>query len=85
MKQFEYVISDPNGIHARPAGQLIAEMKKFNSKVTFACGDKSADGSQLFALMKMRVKQGEKLLVSLDGPDEDAALEAAKVFLAANL
>ena len=28
MKTFEYTITDPVGIHARPAGELVKEAKK---------------------------------------------------------
>ncbi len=31
MKEFEYTITDPQGIHARPAGLLVKEAKKFES------------------------------------------------------
>lgn len=33
MKQFEYVITDPVGIHARPAGLLVKEAKQHESKI----------------------------------------------------
>ena len=29
MKKFDYVITDPVGIHARPAGLLVKEIKKY--------------------------------------------------------
>lgn len=85
MTEFAYTITDPNGIHARPAGLLVARMQEFQSAVSFAHGEKSADGKKLFALMKMRVKQNDTLVVRAEGPDEEAAIEAAKVFLQANL
>jgi phosphotransferase system HPr (HPr) family protein len=85
MKEFEYTITDPNGIHARPAGLLVARMQEFTSAITFSSGEKSADGKKLFALMKMRVKQNDTLTVKAEGPDEEAAVEAAKTFLQANL
>ena len=34
MKSFEYTITDPVGIHARPAGVLVKEIKKYASTVT---------------------------------------------------
>lgn len=34
MKKFEYVITDPVGIHARPAGQLAKIAKGLDSTVT---------------------------------------------------
>jgi phosphocarrier protein len=85
MKEFEYTITDANGIHARPAGLLVAKMQGFASAITFACGEKSADGKKLFALMKMRVKQNDTIVVKAEGPDEDAVIETAREFLKANL
>ena len=37
MKTFEYTIKDELGIHARPAGMLVKEVKNYDSKVTITC------------------------------------------------
>ena len=43
MKQFQYVITDPVGIHARPAGLLVKAAKALDSTVTIEkVGGKSA-------------------------------------------
>ena len=42
MREFKYVITDPEGIHARPAGLLVKEAKQFNSTITLECGGKKA-------------------------------------------
>ena len=34
MREFKYVITDPEGIHARPAGDLVKEAKKYECKIT---------------------------------------------------
>ncbi len=34
MKTFEYTIKDELGIHARPAGMLVKEVKNYDSKIT---------------------------------------------------
>ena len=34
MKSFEYTVKDELGIHARPAGLLVKEAKKFQSECT---------------------------------------------------
>ena len=34
MKEFKYVITDPEGIHARPAGELVKAAKEFQSAIT---------------------------------------------------
>ena len=34
MKEFKYVITDPEGIHARPAGEMVKAAKEFQSAIT---------------------------------------------------
>jgi phosphotransferase system HPr (HPr) family protein len=85
MKEFSYRIKDLLGIHARPAGLLVKQMQGYASVVVITRGADSCDGKKLLALMRMRVKHGETITVKAEGPDADAAIEAAKVFLSANL
>jgi len=85
MKEIFYTIKDPNGIHARPAGLFVRKMQEFKSVITIKRDEQSADGKKLFALMKLRPKCGQSLVITAEGEDEDAAVEAAREFLAANL
>ncbi|GHV23899.1 PTS galactitol transporter subunit IIC [Spirochaetia bacterium] len=85
MQEWTYTITDANGIHARPAGILVEQLQKFNSVVTISLGDKSCDGKRLFALMKLRVKNGNTISVKIQGDDEEAAAATAKKFLQENL
>ena len=80
MKEFSYVIQDPEGLHARPAGLIVKLAQTFNSAVTFQANDKSADGKRLFAVMKLAVKCGQELRVTVEGEDKDAALGALERF-----
>ena len=47
MKKFEYVIKDEVGIHARPAGLLVKEAKKYQSKVSITKDGKSAEATKI--------------------------------------
>jgi phosphocarrier protein len=85
MKEYAYTITDPVGIHARPAGLLVKELSRFSSGITISRGADSCDGKKLLALMKIRVKQGETIVINAEGPDEEAAVEAAKAFLSAHM
>ena len=78
MKEFNYTINDPNGIHARPAGVLVKEVKGFESSITVWKGDASCDMKKLMKLMGMGIKQGDTITVKVEGADEDAAVEAVK-------
>ena len=85
MKQFTYTISDPLGIHARPAGMLAKEAKKFTSVCTITKGEQTKKLTQLMMLMSMGIKQGDAVTIQAEGADEDAAIEALKAFFEANL
>ena len=85
MKSFEYTITAPVGIHARPAGVLVKEIKKYTSTVTVAKGDKAVNALKLMALMGMGIKQGDTVKVTIEGADEDTAAAAIEEFFKANL
>ena len=63
MKEIKFTVTDPLGIHARPAGILVKEAKKFSSKITVWKGDKSCDMRKLLALMGMAVNQNNEKTV----------------------
>lgn len=85
MKSFEYVIKDELGIHARPAGTLVKEVKKFESRITIQKGGRTVEASKLMAMMGMGVKCGDKVIITAEGADEDAAIEQMEAFMKNNL
>lgn len=86
MKSFDYIITDPVGIHARPAGILVKEVKNYtDSVVTLTRGDKTVSLLKLMALMQLGVKQGDTVTVSVEGGDEEAVCAAIEDFFKANL
>ena len=85
MKTFHYVIKDAVGIHARPAGLLVKEAKKYESRITLTKDGKSAEATKLMAVMGLGVKCGQTVEVSVEGADEEIACEAVKAFFEANL
>ncbi len=84
MKEFTYTITDPVGIHARPAGLLTKEVKKYASTFTLTKGDKSADMSKLMKLMSLGVVQGDTVTIKVEGPDEETAAAAVEQFMKDN-
>ena len=85
MKSFSYTVKDELGIHARPAGMLVKEVKNFQSKVTLEKDGKSVDASRLMAVMGMGVKKNQTVTITVEGADEDAAYDALKSFFETNL
>lgn len=86
MKSFEYTVKDEMGIHARPAGILVKQLTSVKSsvKIEVKAKDKSADAKRLMAVMKMAVKQGDTVTVTVEGEDEDTAAPQIEQFFKEN-
>lgn len=85
MKEFNYTIKDEVGIHARPAGLLVKEAKKYESKIVIMKEGKSAEATKLMAIMGLGVKCGQTVKVEISGADEESAYEDVKAFFESNL
>ena len=85
MKSFSYTVKDELGIHARPAGMLVKEVKNFKSKVTLEKDGKVIDAARLMAVMSMGVKKDQTVTITVEGTDEDAAYDSLKSFFETNL
>ena len=85
MKEFTYVIADKLGIHARPAGMLAKEAKKYESEIRIKKEEKEVQATQLIMLMSLGVKCGDEVTISIDGVDEDVAYVAMLAFMENNL
>ena len=85
MKEFKYVVTDNEGIHARPAGELVKAAKAFESTIKLNKDGKAADCKRVFALMGLAVKQGQTVTITVEGSDEDAAATAMESFFKTTL
>ena len=85
MKSFTYVINDELGIHARPAGLLVKEAKKYDSKIILSKDGKSVEATKLMAVMGLAVKCGNTVEVMIEGGNEEATYEGLKAFFETNL
>lgn len=85
MKKFEYIIKDEVGIHARPAGMLVKEAKKYQSTIIISANGKGAEATKLMALMGLGVKCGQTVVVEISGNDEEAAYKNMEDFFKINL
>lgn len=86
MREFTFTITDPQGIHARPAGQFIKEAAAFEgTSITIGKDGKDVDAKRILGVMSLGAKQGDEIVIKCDGGDEDAAAEKLEAFLKENL
>ncbi|HUM85493.1 MAG TPA: HPr family phosphocarrier protein [Lachnospiraceae bacterium] len=85
MQKFSYVITDGEGIHARPAGQLVKLCKSFSSKVKMDCNGKQVDAAKLLAVMSVGAKQGHQVDFTIEGDKEEDEAKQLEDFMKTNL
>lgn len=86
MKQFQYTVTDPLGVHARPAGMLVKAAKALTSTITIEKADgKSARATKLMAVMGLAIKAGNTVTVTVEGEDEEADFRTMEKFFRENL
>ena len=81
MREFKYVVTDTEGILARPAGDLVKAVKAFSSDIKIAKGGKAMNCKAIFGIMGLAVKKGDEVTLTFEGADEDAAYEAVSKFM----
>lgn len=85
MKEFIYVIKDEIGLHARPAGLLAKKAAEFKCTVTISNGTKSVDAKRILGILQLAVKSNQKVVITVNGEDEELALQEIKKFMNENV
>jgi len=69
-------IVNKNGLHARPAAEIVKTAGKFASDVTIVRDDLEVNGKSIMGVMMLAAECGSTILVRASGPDADAAVDA---------
>ena len=65
-----------NGLHARPAAEIVKVAAKFKSDITISRDDLEVNGKSIMGVMMLAAEQGTMLRLQAKGPDEDEAVKA---------
>lgn len=81
MTSFSYTLTNPMGLHMRPAGVMVKRLAVLPCAATLHCGTRQANGKSILSVMALAAKRGETVTVELDGPGEaDTARELEAFF-----
>jgi phosphotransferase system HPr (HPr) family protein len=79
----EQAVTLTGDLHARPAGALSVSAAKFSSAVSLTVGTSRADAKSVLGVMGLGATSGQRVIVTADGPDAEAAVAAIVAILAA--
>ncbi|MEO7084402.1 MAG: HPr family phosphocarrier protein [Gemmatimonadaceae bacterium] len=75
-------IVNKNGLHARPAAEIVKLAAKFQSEITIVRDDLDVNGKSIMGVMMLAAEHGSMIMLKAEGPDADEALEALSALVA---
>ena len=69
-------ITNRNGLHARPAAEIVKTAARFQSEITIVRDDLEVNGKSIMGVMMLAAECGSTVTLRASGPDEDAALHS---------
>lgn len=69
-------VTNKNGIHARPAAEIVKIAARFKSQITLIRDDLEVNGKSIMGVMMLAAECGSTVRLRADGPDAAEALTA---------
>jgi phosphocarrier protein len=85
MKEIKYVLTDPLGIHSRPAGRMVQLAGTFKCDIQIGTATKMVNAKRILGVMALTLKCGNEVTVTFSGEDEEEAAVAIENYLKENL
>jgi phosphocarrier protein len=75
-------IVNKNGLHARPAAEIVKLSSKFQCEITIVRDDLEVSGKSIMGVMMLAAEFGSTIVLRAIGDDADAALDALATCIA---
>ena len=76
MAEQDVQILNKNGLHARPAAEMVKAAAKFKSDITISREDIEVNGKSIMGVMMLAAECGATITLRASGPDADDAIQA---------
>jgi phosphocarrier protein HPr len=73
-RRAEVQVTNPTGLHARPAARFVETARTFAATLSIEKDGRHGDAKSLIAVLRLGVDQGSVVALAADGPDEDRAI-----------
>ena len=74
-------ILNKNGLHARPAAEIVKILARYQSDVTIIREGTEVNGKSIMGVMMLAAECGSTLILRAEGSDAEEALEALSVLI----
>ncbi|TYQ16398.1 UNVERIFIED_CONTAM: phosphocarrier protein [Acetivibrio alkalicellulosi] len=78
-------ITNPTGLHARPAALFVQTSGKYTSNIWIKLGTKKVNAKSIMGLMSLAVSKDTVITIGAEGEDEDAAIKELEYLITTGL
>lgn len=75
------LIKIPTGLEARPVAVLVQVASQYESNIYVECDEKKVNAKSIMGMMSLGLAAGEEVTVTVDGSDEEVAIENIEKYL----
>jgi phosphocarrier protein HPr len=75
-------IINKNGLHARPAAEIVKISTRFQSEITLVKDGMEVNGKSIMGVMMLAAECGSSIDLRADGADAEAAVDALSALIA---
>lgn len=84
MNEITVTITDPIGLHARPASIMCQEAAKYKSKINLKTEKATANLKSIMNVMSLGVKTNTQVTIVADGEDAEQAIASIRKVMVEN-
>lgn len=81
MLERDVVISNKLGLHARASAKLVQLLQSYSSTVWLRCRGREINAKSIMGVMMLAAGMGTEIEIEVDGPDEEAAMQALRTLI----
>jgi phosphocarrier protein len=82
----EFIVSNPQGVHARPAAMIVQIASKYTSDTTIEKDKEQVNGKSIMGILTLGMQQNSRIRIIIDGDDAREAMnEIEQLFIQENL
>ena len=81
MKDTNVVVNLPKKSDDHPVAMLVQIASRYESRIYMADGPRKVNAKSIMGMMALGVNNGQGIVISAEGSDEDAAVEALAQYL----
>ena len=78
----DFVISNDQGVHARPATLLVSRANQFESDITLEYDGEKVDLKSIMGVLSLGINRGSLVTIEAKGDDEVKAMESLSRLIA---